>query len=87
MSGNMKTKRTLIFALLAIVGMGWQSVADAVRLKDIAEINGVRKNQLVGYGLVVGLDGSGDGKKGRLYPAVHGLHAGKNGCDRRPEGH
>jgi len=59
----MKTKRTLIFALLAIVGMGWQSVADAVRLKDIAEINGVRKNQLVGYGLVVGLDGSGDGKK------------------------
>jgi flagellar P-ring protein precursor FlgI len=34
-----------------------------VRLKDIAEINGVRKNQLVGYGLVVGLDGTGDGKK------------------------
>lgn len=30
------------------------------RIKDIAEIEGVRENQLVGYGLVVGLDGSGD---------------------------
>jgi len=32
----------------------------AERIKDIASINGVRSNQLVGYGLVVGLDGSGD---------------------------
>ncbi|MFC4725116.1 flagellar basal body P-ring protein FlgI [Glycocaulis abyssi] len=30
------------------------------RIKDIADIEGVRDNQLVGYGLVVGLDGSGD---------------------------
>ncbi len=35
----------------------------AVRIKDLADINGVRDNQLVGYGLVVGLDGTGDGKK------------------------
>jgi flagellar P-ring protein precursor FlgI len=42
---------------------GWHGIAGAARLKDIAEINGVRMNQLVGYGLVVGLDGSGDGKK------------------------
>jgi len=34
--------------------------ADAVRIKDIADIKGVRGNQLVGYGLVVGLEGSGD---------------------------
>ena len=34
--------------------------ADAVRIKDIADIKGVRGNQLVGYGLVVGLDGTGD---------------------------
>jgi flagellar P-ring protein precursor FlgI len=33
----------------------------AARIKDIADIQGVRQNQLVGYGLVVGLDGSGDG--------------------------
>jgi flagellar P-ring protein precursor FlgI len=32
----------------------------AERLKDIAGIQGVRQNQLMGYGLVVGLDGSGD---------------------------
>ena len=35
----------------------------AVRIKDIANITGVRQNQLVGYGLVVGLDGTGDDKK------------------------
>ncbi len=36
--------------------------AEAVRLKDIATIGGVRDNQLVGYGLVVGLSGTGDKK-------------------------
>ena len=35
-------------------------LAQAERLKDIASIAGVRSNQLIGYGLVVGLDGSGD---------------------------
>lgn len=34
--------------------------AHAERLKDLASIQGVRQNQLLGYGLVVGLDGSGD---------------------------
>ncbi|NJN50884.1 MAG: flagellar basal body P-ring protein FlgI [Gammaproteobacteria bacterium] len=34
--------------------------ADAQRLKDLASVAGVRTNQLVGYGLVVGLDGTGD---------------------------
>jgi flagellar P-ring protein precursor FlgI len=34
--------------------------ACAERLKDLASIQGVRQNQLIGYGLVVGLDGSGD---------------------------
>jgi flagellar P-ring protein FlgI len=32
----------------------------AERLKDLASVQGVRENQLIGYGLVVGLDGSGD---------------------------
>ncbi len=36
--------------------------ADAARLKDIASIRGVRENQLIGYGIVVGLKGTGDGK-------------------------
>lgn len=37
--------------------------AHASRLKDLASIKGVRTNQLVGYGLVVGLSGTGDGTK------------------------
>ena len=36
------------------------TTAHAERLKDLASIQGVRQNQLIGYGLVVGLDGSGD---------------------------
>ncbi len=36
------------------------SSALATRIKDIAKLEGVRSNQLVGYGLVIGLDGSGD---------------------------
>lgn len=35
-------------------------VTSAARLKDIASIRGVRENQLIGYGLVVGLKGTGD---------------------------
>jgi len=36
------------------------SGAHAVRVKDLGHFDGVRKNQLIGYGLVVGLDGTGD---------------------------
>jgi len=36
------------------------SSAHAERIKDMAQVQGVRTNQLIGYGLVVGLDGSGD---------------------------
>ncbi|MAV33518.1 MAG: flagellar biosynthesis protein FlgI [Gammaproteobacteria bacterium] len=38
----------------------------ADRIKDIADVAGVRSNQLVGYGLVAGLSGSGDGKDLRV---------------------
>jgi len=51
------------FALITLISILFLSNAHAVRIKDIAEIKGVRGNQLVGYGLVVGLDGTGDGKK------------------------
>lgn len=37
------------------------TLAEAVRIKDIASIKGVRSNQLIGYGLVVGLNETGDG--------------------------
>jgi flagellar P-ring protein precursor FlgI len=52
--------RNLSVAILLLVGV---DVASAARLKDIADIEGVRGNQLVGYGLVVGLNGTGDGNK------------------------
>lgn len=46
-------------AIAALVGLGAPAQA-ASRIKDIADVEGVRDNMLVGYGLVVGLDGSGD---------------------------
>ncbi len=47
-------------SLLLIAGVLTTGHAAAERIKDIAEVAGVRSNQLVGYGLVVGLDGTGD---------------------------
>jgi len=52
--------RAAVLALLAGLALGAGLPARAERLKDLASIGGVRQNQLVGYGLVVGLDGSGD---------------------------
>lgn len=52
----------LAMAAVFILGFGW-SPAEAARIKDIADFNGVRDNQLIGYGLVVGLAGTGDDVK------------------------
>ena len=49
-----------IAALIASAALWWPAPANAVRIKEVAAIQGVRTNQLVGYGLVVGLDGTGD---------------------------
>ena len=49
--------KSLTSFLLVLVAT---SAAYAERIKDIATVAGVRSNQLVGYGLVVGLDGTGD---------------------------
>src|SRR4029078_2443630 len=38
----------------------WPVSAEAARIKEVAALQGVRSNQLTGYGLVVGLDGTGD---------------------------
>jgi flagellar P-ring protein precursor FlgI len=50
-------KRSCAMALLLLIAT---SAARAERIKDMAQVQGVRTNQLVGYGLVVGLDGTGD---------------------------
>jgi len=52
--------RKLILASLGTACLLGAPALHAERLKDLASIQGVRQNQLVGYGLVVGLDGSGD---------------------------
>ena len=46
--------------LLASAALWWPVPAQAMRLKEVATIQGVRSNHLTGYGLVVGLDGTGD---------------------------
>ena len=57
----MKSFKSLTL-LIAIVTLGFTEIAVADRIKDLTEVGGVRGNQLVGYGLVVGLAGTGDGK-------------------------
>jgi len=52
----MMIRKAIVFLGLLAVGTS----AYAERLKDVATIHGVRSNQLIGYGLVVGLNGSGD---------------------------
>jgi flagellar P-ring protein precursor FlgI len=47
-------------AALAALALLAPALAQAERVKDLAGVGGVRTNQLVGYGLVVGLDGTGD---------------------------
>jgi len=46
--------------LIASAALWWPISADAARIKELASVQGVRSNPLVGYGLVVGLDGTGD---------------------------
>ncbi|WP_417262462.1 flagellar basal body P-ring protein FlgI [Celeribacter sp.] len=48
---------SLFFALL----LALPAAANPIRIKDLVEFDGVRGNDLVGYGLVVGLNGTGDG--------------------------
>jgi flagellar P-ring protein precursor FlgI len=53
---------TVALAFVAASSALWwpQPAAASVRIKEVAAVQGVRSNQLVGYGLVVGLDGTGD---------------------------
>lgn len=59
----LRTLRTLastLVALAAATGIFATGAAEAARIKEVAAIQGVRSNPLTGYGLVVGLDGTGD---------------------------
>ena len=56
----MKTAALALAIGLAPALLAGPAEAQPVRIKDIADVEGVRDNQLVGYGLVVGLPGTGD---------------------------
>lgn len=60
----MKSKLTaLILILLTAVIMPLQAHAAKVKIGDITHVKGVRNNQIIGYGLVVGLPGTGDNSR------------------------
>ncbi|MBU3936397.1 MAG: flagellar basal body P-ring protein FlgI [Proteobacteria bacterium] len=62
--GKAIRRTTLLFVGALLLGILWNAgFAHAVRLKDLASVKGVRNNQLVGYGIVVGLNGTGDTTK------------------------
>ena len=52
----------MLCAVILLVASG----AQAVRIKDIASFEGIRDNQLMGYGLVVGLNGTGDSDQTKI---------------------
>ena len=56
-------RRTVLVVLTALLAFGVQAapaIAASARIKDIVDVEGVRDNMLIGYGLVVGLNGTGD---------------------------
>jgi flagellar P-ring protein precursor FlgI len=69
MGEGMKKIRANFRSIVLRTGMAWVIIlcltagGHAARIKEITSIQGVRQNQLVGYGLVVGLNGTGDGDK------------------------
>jgi flagellar P-ring protein precursor FlgI len=63
-----KAAPILMGFLVMVLALLWATPAAAqVRIKDIADIEGVRDNQLVGYGLVVGLPGTGDRLRSAIF--------------------
>ena len=64
--GDMMRKLAVVVTIMLCISavIGPLATADAAtRIKDLAKVQGVRSNQLVGYGLVVGLNGTGDSNK------------------------
>ena len=56
-------EKLLLLLLLVLLVLG---TLPAAQIKDIASVVGVRENQLIGYGLVVGLEGTGDGSSSQF---------------------
>lgn len=54
-------RKPFLLLICLLTQILWQPAQANVRLKDLVEFDGVRSNDLLGYGLVVGLNGTGDG--------------------------
>lgn len=52
--------RVTLLSLSLLVALAWPRVASADKLRDLCDVVGARENQLVGYGVVIGLTGTGD---------------------------
>jgi flagellar P-ring protein FlgI len=57
------TRYSLLFAVLVLASAGALAAGPEIRVQDISRLQGQRTNKLMGYGLVVGLPGTGDGEK------------------------
>src|ERR1700728_227857 len=67
LSGEQRMPSVYSARVLGVVCAAWLALASSLmpvgatsRIKDLANVEGVRQNQLIGYGLVVGLNGTGD---------------------------
>ncbi len=58
--------KTTLSAILCALVIMMATSAHAIRIKDLASFEGIRDNQLMGYGLVVGLNGSGDSDQAKI---------------------
>jgi flagellar P-ring protein precursor FlgI len=67
MSGHFKNVLLIVLLIFVIV----PSAGYSARIKDITSIKGIRQNQLLGYGLIIGLNGTGD--KGGTKFTIQGL--------------
>lgn len=65
----MKKLHLKIFLMTIAVLLAWGSISYAARIKDISTIGGVRDNQLIGYGVIVGLQGTGDDLTKNIFTA------------------
>ena len=68
---NRRLTKLILCTLLMLGFVSGQAGAD--RLKDLTSIAGVRTNQLVGYGVVVGLAGTGDGSSGLTLQSLQSM--------------
>ena len=78
------TQRPTLFTLFALLlaGLAFAAPAHAERIKDMGQFQGLRANQLTGYGLVVGLAGTGDDSLDYSTLGMKGAAACAAGCSK-----